>query len=67
MIPLAYTCQVCGTTYEAHINGSTVIYMDGNKRIPLKSEEDDCDSCLEKIKQSMEEKRAELRSKRQQI
>jgi len=35
--------------------------MDGNKRIALKNENDDCESCSEEIKKATAQKRTEIK------
>ena len=46
---LIFKCNTGGEQYEAEIVAGKVIYMDGNKRIELESENQDCQSCTEEI------------------
>lgn len=40
--------------------------MNGNRLIVLKNEDEDCDNCTQLIKESIKEKRAEIKAKIQQ-
>jgi len=57
---LIFKCNTCSKRYDAQII-SNIIYMDGNKRIALKNENDDCESCSEEIKKATAQKRTEIK------
>lgn len=61
---LTYKCPTCDNEFEAQITGDSVIYLNGNKRITIKSEEDDCSDCKAEIKAAQEKARQELRARK---
>jgi len=66
---LTYKCNTCGKEFPAEISVGRDIYMDGNRRLDLKNENQDCDICEKEVAEEAttitEEARARVRAKKQ--
>lgn len=60
---VTFTCPVCKKAYQVEINGTTVVYFDNNLRIPLKSTNQDCESCKREIALESEKITEEARNR----
>lgn len=66
---LTYTCNVCSHSFPAEITyAGLVIYHNGNKRISLVSDKDDCEGCKVEIEKEVinvtDEARARIKARK---
>lgn len=64
---LLFSCDTCNTKYPCEIVGQTVIYFDGNKRIQLKAQGDDCENCKYEIEEAKKKAREEIKKRKTEI
>lgn len=66
---LTFICDTCGSKFSAEIVVGRVIYLDNNRRVDLKNENQDCDGCAKEIAQEAsaidEQARARVRARKQ--
>lgn len=60
---ILFICPTCETKYESEMTERGIYYMAGNKRVDLKSENQDCETCKVEIDEEVKKAKADARAR----